>query len=45
LFFRIYRGFRGTEGARFTHGFYEDCKRDGEFSLPFFHFDFILAML
>jgi hypothetical protein len=31
--------------VRGTHGFYEDCKRDNEFSLPFFHFDFILAIL
>ena len=30
--------------VRFTHGFYEDCKRDGEFSLSFSLFDFILAM-
>jgi len=31
--------------ASLTHGFYEDCKRDGEFSLSFFLFDFILAIL
>ena len=45
VFYCLPVGYVHAFGVRFTHGFYEDCKRDNEFSLPFFHFDFILAIL